>query len=118
MNTCNSCKYWGTGDDEDNKLKDRLKPCTKMRMFYDSTEWPADDEDREEYLDTRVIKEEFKDNKAFVQDGSDYHAELLVMGDFGCVHHEPSTMKIVLTCDGGDDDPISIAFKNVFKDKQ
>ena len=88
MNTCNSCKYWGgvngflESDDWANKgLK--LKKCHKATMFFDSTEWDNDIESYT-YGEARRIKTEFKDNKAFTIDGSDYKADLITMGDFAC----------------------------------
>lgn len=49
-------------------------------MFWDSTEWVDSDKIDPE----RDLKPEFKDNKAFVQDGSDYIAHFLTKADFGC----------------------------------
>jgi hypothetical protein len=49
-------------------------------MFWHLTDW-TDEEDR-------VLKEKFKDDKAFVQDGSDYHADLLTLSNFGCNQFE------------------------------
>ena len=52
-----------------------------MPMFWDSTEWSEEG-------DGRQIKSEFINQKAFLQDGSDYRAFLIVSDDFGCVMHE------------------------------
>jgi hypothetical protein len=43
-------------------------------MFWDSTDWDSAG-------DKRIFKD---DSLAFVQDGSDYHAELLTKADFYC----------------------------------
>jgi hypothetical protein len=51
-------------------------------MFWDSTDWDKEG-------DERVFKEEAKDKKAFAQDASDYRAVLLTKKDFGCVAWEP-----------------------------
>ncbi len=91
MDSCESCKYWGTGDDDDNKLNGSLKPCTKVRMFYDCTDW-NDDVESENYCN-RELMDKYKDHKAFVQDGSDYKATLYVMSDFGCVQYEGGKTK-------------------------
>jgi len=80
---CKNCKHW--------KLKDyppRTKEtgfCTRLKMFWDATEWNYDKEGEE--LE-RSLKEEFQNEKAFLQDGSDYKAYLITMHDFGCVQFE------------------------------
>ena len=45
-----------------------------------------DDYGNEEYV--RVIGSEFANDKAFAQDASDYHADLITTSDFGCVQFE------------------------------
>ena len=75
---CKDCKHW-----EREYLRDKwadnptheVKKCNKVKMFWDSTDW-----DREG--DRRIF---LNDDLAFVQDGSDYHAELLTKADFAFV---------------------------------
>jgi hypothetical protein len=76
---CATCKHWGDYSDAPTNIK--VGKCNKVPMFWDSTEWKEVGED---YL--RVLTDE--ENKAFVQDGSDYSAKLLTVADFGCVQHE------------------------------
>ena len=77
MNTCKDCKHWkrnpltlaGTLD---------MGYCQKVRQFWDVTEWWETHDEVVRKLKSNV------DTKAFVQDGSDYRAELITMQDFGC----------------------------------
>ena len=76
---CKDCRFWER--DEDSNLDERqfnLRTCRRIKMFWHSTEWSREGEQR-------VIKEECRNEKAFLQDGSDYRADLLTMPDFGCV---------------------------------
>jgi len=52
-------------------------------MFWDCTEWGDEDNNYE-----RRFTKAAENNKAFVQDGSDYIAHLLTLGDFGCNQFE------------------------------
>lgn len=85
-NTCKNCKYW---DLENVKsVKNRtIRECKKVKMFWDATEWT--EEEDEDLNCVRSLREENKNDKAFVQDGSDYMAELLTRDDFGCNQFEP-----------------------------
>ena len=81
---CNKCKFWTKETDSDYPKHFELGKCTRVKLFWECTEWgdlPNDDYGR-------VLTDEAKDNKAFVQDGSDYAAELLTLSDFGCVQFE------------------------------
>lgn len=79
MNNCGNCIFW-SHDQED--LVDHwcdnpttvVKKCKKVQMFWDSTDWDKEGEKRI-FLNS---------NLAFVQDGSDYYAELLTKKDFYC----------------------------------
>lgn len=78
MKTCETCAHW-----QPEKGYERLKDignCKMVIMFWDTTEWS-----KEGYL---VTKEEYKNQKAYVQDGSDYHASLHTRKDFGCSEHK------------------------------
>ncbi len=75
---CDECRHWDA-DDTYNRVKGSVvRKCGKVTMFWDSTEW---DEDCD-----RVFKDEYADQKAFVQDASDYSALLLTRADFFCAH--------------------------------
>lgn len=77
MNTCKTCTHWQPNDNHWSKSSP-VKRCNRVKMYWDSTEWSDDGEERT-FTD---------DSLAFVQDGSDYHAELLTKADFGCVMWE------------------------------
>lgn len=78
-NICKNCKHW-----EESKFYN-LKgiifgDCNKVEMFWGCTKWDNEG--------GRILKEEYKDDKAFVQDGSDYTAVLITKEDFGCNQFE------------------------------
>jgi len=79
---CGKCKYWNKKTDGYYPNNFNLGKCTKVMLFWDATEWEKPDYER------RVLTKEVKDNKAFVQDGSDYKAELITLSNFGCVQFE------------------------------
>jgi len=70
MTTCETCKYW-----EQAKSYSSAKRCRKIELLWLSQEW-----------DKTTGKLKFKENTplAFVQDGSDYYAELVTKPNFGC----------------------------------
>jgi len=80
MKNCKNCKFW----DSDYPYPEGIPvgKCLRIKMLWDCTEWTED------YFHM-VMKQEFSEEKAFVQDGSDYMAHLLTFGDFGCNQHEP-----------------------------
>lgn len=78
---CKDCKYWAK-DEQTMYGNTGVKRCTKVKMLWDCTKWGEEDDDYE-----RVLADEA--GKAFVQDGSDYYACLLTLGDFGCNQFEP-----------------------------
>jgi len=86
---CENCKFWDTSEKQAIK-NGEIGLCRKVKMFWDSTEWvkndKEDDSDKDWYL--RSLTEDCKNDKAFVQDGSDYKAELLSLKDFGCNQFE------------------------------
>lgn len=82
---CNNCKFWDIT--EYHPIKEgQIGLCTRVNMFWDSTKW--DKKDIQEDLDIRSLVDECKNDKAFVQDGSDYKAELLTLPTFGCNQFE------------------------------
>lgn len=76
--TCENCKYWEATDSYPVKGA-RIGNCKKIKMFWDCTKWSDESDDYD-----RVFKKEFKEDKAFVQDGSDYMAYLITKKEFGC----------------------------------
>lgn len=77
-NICKNCKHWKKNEKEVTASLN-IGTCTFVEMFWDSTEWKI-----ENYEGFRVLKEENINKKAFIQDGSDYHAELITKENFGC----------------------------------
>ena len=75
---CKNCKHWA---EKEENVKG-IRQCTRVSLFWDSTTWSKDD------TPARVLREENKLDKAFVQDGSDYWAELVTREDFGCNQFE------------------------------
>lgn len=80
---CENCKFWDIT--EQYPVKEcQVGECKRVKMFWDNTEWF--DNENGEY--TRRLSEDAKNDKAFVQDGSDYMAKLLTLGNFGCNQFE------------------------------
>ena len=71
---CKNCKFWKIDDDQE---VDGVHRCGAVIQLWGASEWD------EEY-DHRQIKKEFKSKKSFVQDGSDYKADLMTTENFGC----------------------------------
>lgn len=74
---CQRCKHWDRADDYETGHSLGLGRCGNIPMFWDATDWSDN-------CDGRVIKPEFKNVKAFAQDGSDYWAKVLTQPDFSC----------------------------------
>ncbi len=80
MSTCATCVHWlPTTSDHLCHIKS-LGTCQYVRQYWDATEWTKDD-------DHRKVKDSCVNQLAFVQDGSDYYAELLTLATFGCAAH-------------------------------
>ena len=73
---CQNCNHWG-GEYGDGM---GVRYCTKMVAFWNATDWGDDCE--------RVLMPKYENQKAFVQNGSDYYASLLTKADFSCAHFE------------------------------
>ena len=80
MELCETCKHWIEPESEYGEVPGVGK-CTAVVMYWDAGEW-------NEAGDGRTLRKEYRDKLAFVQDGSDYSAELKTMPKFGCVQHE------------------------------
>lgn len=85
MKTCKNCKYWKISERYPIKNTEVGK-CKRVKMFWESTKWAGSDDTDDWSL--RVLTDESKNDKAFVQDGSDYQASLLTLEDFGCNQFE------------------------------
>ena len=81
MSHCKNCNYWEVGE----SYKE-VNRCTYPKQLWDASEW-VELEDIDEFgrEGVRVINELNKDTLAFVQDGSDYKANLFTLAEFGCV---------------------------------
>lgn len=80
MNTCSTCSHWKPPKNEYGEVPG-VGTCAYTVQFWDASEWAEDGE-------SRVLKPEHAARLAFVQDGSDYRAELRTMPSFGCVQHK------------------------------
>jgi len=85
--SCKNCKHWTRKDTDFNYPENLgLGKCNRVKNLWDCIEYNWDSEDPEtEYI---WYKDKYKGNLAFVQDGSDYHAELVTLGDFSCNQFE------------------------------
>jgi len=77
---CKTCKHWEKPDSDHGEVPGTGK-CKAVVQYWYATDWNA-------YGDNRALKPEYAGKLAFVQDGSDYYAELKTLPDFGCVQHE------------------------------
>ncbi len=81
---CKNCKFWGNEQDAlyaDN-LVQGFEYCRKVGQYWVATTWKyRDDPVRDAEL---AIDDEHKNEKAFVQDGSDYSADFITRHDFCC----------------------------------
>lgn len=83
---CSNCKHWDfPRKDKYSSDPKEINECFKAKVLWDCKQWNDTDIIEEIY----TIKEEFKDQKLFVQDGSDYRAVMLTKADFFCAHFEP-----------------------------
>jgi hypothetical protein len=80
MKLCKTCSHWDRYESKFATLVNSGK-CHAVVQYWDYTDWAADGE-------SRIAKTEYKDKLAFVQDGSDYYAELQTLENFGCVQHK------------------------------
>lgn len=81
MEQCGTCKHWRPPETPHDEVPG-VGVCGAVVQFWDATEWDDETFDRR-------LRSEFASKLAFVQDGSDYRAELKTFPAFGCVQHEP-----------------------------
>jgi hypothetical protein len=87
MKYCKTCLYKHTPPEQQKSWQEfGISVCTRIPMFWNATEWIRVELDGGTIV--RRISPKYANIKAFVQDGSDYQAYLLVADDFGCVMHE------------------------------
>ena len=75
---CKNCKHWKVTKSFPVE-GDNIGKCKMVKMFWDCTEWVNKGDN---YV--RQLKKENKNDKAFVQDESDYRAYLITKEEFGC----------------------------------
>lgn len=83
LKSCETCKHWEAWKSHAD-YKHGIDECKMVVMWWDVSEWDYDAEG----VIVRSISPQYKDQKAFVQDGSDYSASLYTRNDFGCVSYE------------------------------
>lgn len=79
---CETCEHWEPWDSPAGFKKD-IGECKMVVMWWNASEWSYKNGEVH-----RTIHAQYKDQKAFVQDGSDYSASLYTRNDFGCVSYE------------------------------
>ena len=95
MGNCKDCIHWAEGDKEDYSKLIGAGVCKRAKQFWDSTEWETVIDEEGCEPDEIIRSAKSKDDLMFVQDGSDYHAELITLPDFGCVQFENKSIGIV-----------------------
>lgn len=75
-NRCDRCRHWDAGSYEKNGIAGR---CGRPSMFWDATFWSDG---------KRVLSPEHANDLMFVQDASDYRAELWTRPAFFCAAYE------------------------------
>jgi hypothetical protein len=81
MKTCETCAHWEVWKSEAGFKKD-MGECNMVVMWWNATEWEFNNGDRV------IMSPRYDNQRAFVQDGSDYRASLYTRKDFGCVDHK------------------------------
>lgn len=78
---CGTCDFWEKPGTKYGEVPG-VGRCKRAVMYWSATEW------RKGYTE-RVLRPEYADALMFVQDASDYQADLFTLPNFGCVQHEP-----------------------------
>lgn len=100
MNTCGTCKFWGSDDPRHNDeipegeyrtcnavIHDKLGATDSNRDGVDT--YVADYYDKHEFAEAKAEIAAVRKHLAVVKDGSGYYAALKTKDDFGCVLHQP-----------------------------
>ena len=93
MGNCKGCKHWREGGDEEFTKLVGAGTCSRVKQFWDSTEWQRVDDEEGLTDEVRRVAKATED-LAFVQDGSDYSATLITLPDFGCVMFEGEKLSV------------------------
>ena len=80
MSNCGNCKYWKKPENDYGEVPGTGR-CMKVVQYWNAAQWSED-------YENRVLRPEYEKELAFVQDGSDYCAELKTFANFGCVQYE------------------------------
>jgi hypothetical protein len=79
QNLCKTCAHHEPCKKHETGHSQGLGRCNAVPMLWEATKW-------DENGDERILIN--PEQKAFVQDGSDYSATFYTMPDFGCVQHK------------------------------
>ena len=82
MNTCKTCKHWDPVNEGEWRAVPGSGGCKAARQI-----WTVAESVPPDYDELRLLPEH-AGLLCMVADGSEYHAELITMPDFGCVMHE------------------------------
>lgn len=96
---CDHCKHWKSGTDENEEWEARgvgFKECGAVRERWRITDEATtnleyEDGDTSQYQTRR--KDALRAARAYVQDGSEYRAELFTAPDFFCALYSPQEPK-------------------------
>jgi hypothetical protein len=87
MNTqtsCSRCEYWDLPESGKYDGIENLGRCKKVVMVWIASEWIA----KGPSLCKRCVKSGYAGQMSFVNDGSDYYAELWTKAEFFCAHFQ------------------------------
>ena len=80
---CATCKFWREPNSQyDVGVGMGLRKCWTVPMFWNATDWDEDG--------SRTFDAKYANTTAFVQDGSDYKADLYTKAEHGCTMHQPT----------------------------
>ena len=87
MNNCKDCAKWKSEPGDSYPKKIKIGKCNNAPMFWGSTEWTQCNCNGGIgcSCDIQMVVRPEIESLAFVQDGSDYYAELLTLENFGCI---------------------------------
>lgn len=86
MDRCKTCKHWEAYKDDEEYALRGAGICHAAKKLWNLSE--SEQDINNDWLYYRKLKPEAAGVLSFVQDGSNYMAELVTMPDFGCVQHE------------------------------
>ena len=108
---CETCRYWGEDEDESSEweaISSGCRLCTRalprwiiMDRANDGVKYApmhATEDDEKAWCQRRL--DALREAKLYVQDGSEYRAELYTAPDFGCVLYGPKGSEDAETTNG------------------